>query len=133
MQRHIRTCMYMKKVKQRTEVHKWKSYIQIAYISRTQPKALSASGSFFIARETFIQVGAIFFKDSYFHFPRMSIRRPWNVKKEKAETISLEARIHENTFPTITGEFPIGSMLVMGPFSTGKNFRRTDSYFLGSM
>lgn len=35
------------------------------YISRTQPKALSASGSFFIAKETFIQVGAIFLRASY--------------------------------------------------------------------
>lgn len=38
--------------------------VAAAYISRTHPKALSASGSFFIARETFIQVGAIFFKAS---------------------------------------------------------------------
>lgn len=35
---------------------------EAAYISRTHPKALSVSGSFFIAKETFIQVGAIFFR-----------------------------------------------------------------------
>jgi hypothetical protein len=34
------------------------------YISRTQPKALSVSGSFFIAIEIFIQVGAILARDS---------------------------------------------------------------------
>jgi len=33
------------------------------YISRTQPKALSASGSFFMAMEIFIHVGAILARD----------------------------------------------------------------------
>lgn len=36
-----------------------------AHISSTQPNALSVSGSFFIAKEIFIQVGAIFLRDSY--------------------------------------------------------------------
>lgn len=55
-----------KKVKRPHEVRniKRKPQRRKAYISRTQPKALSVSGSFFIAKETFIQVGAIFLRDS---------------------------------------------------------------------
>jgi len=44
------------------------------HISSTHPKALSVSGSFFIAKETFIHVGAIFLRDSY-HFCKIKLKK----------------------------------------------------------
>jgi uracil DNA glycosylase len=38
--------------------------MDVLYISRTHPKALSASGSFFMANDIFIHVGAILERDS---------------------------------------------------------------------
>jgi hypothetical protein len=39
----------------------------------------------------------------------------------------------ETTFSMMTGEFPMGSMFVIGPLFSGKNLRNSFSNFWGSI
>lgn len=60
LQKHFKCQWFISKLSQRS-----------THISSTQPNASSTSGSCFMANDTFIQVGAIFFRDSCNHQERV--------------------------------------------------------------